>query len=52
MTPHSQFTNTIYEDEKGTEEDDEESMWGVNESNYDSILPQRRMKQKQNKIKI
>ena len=39
MTPHSQFTDAIIEDVKGTEEDDEESMWGVNESNCDSILP-------------
>ena len=38
------ITNTIFEDEKGVEDD--ESMWGMTESYSSSILPKRRMKHK------
>ena len=49
---HSRVTNTIMEDvEKGVEEEEDESMWGMNESNSNqSILPKKRMKHKQLKI--
>ena len=40
----SRVTNTIFEDEKGVE--DEESLWGVSESISSSLLPKRRMKHK------
>ena len=40
----SRVTNTIFEGEKGVE--DEESLWGVSESVSSSILPKRRMKHK------
>lgn len=45
----SRVTDTIFEDERGIEDD--ESLWGMNESNSSSLLPKTRRVQKTRQIK-